>query len=178
MYVLSQLLELLALGTTLLSYHLKTKQKIFQGMCIANILDITHYLFLGAYSGCLTKVVAFIRNLFIVFKEKHSKLNHVFFLFLFLICYVVLCILTYQNYFSLLPFLAAMIYMIVVWDGNELQVKRVAFFCYFLWLVYNISVYSIVGVLSNIISLISTYIAWKNWEKKEKSPVDFMHNKR
>ena len=104
MYVLSQLLELLALGTTLLSYHLKTKQKIFQGMCIANILDITHYLFLGAYSGCLTKVVAFIRNLFIVFKERHSKLNHVFFLFLFLICYVVLCIFTYQNYFSLLDY--------------------------------------------------------------------------
>jgi len=46
--------------------------------------------------------------------------------------------------------------MIGVWNGNELQVKKIAFLCYFFWLAYNISVLSIVGIASNIIALIST----------------------
>lgn len=62
MYLTSQIIETIALVITLYSYHLKTKKSIFKGMCIANILDITHYFFLNAYSGLVTKVMALVRN--------------------------------------------------------------------------------------------------------------------
>ena len=68
MYIASQIIETIALIITLYAYHLKTKKSIFKGMCIANILDITHYLFLNAYSGLLTKVMALVRNIFILKK--------------------------------------------------------------------------------------------------------------
>ena len=55
MYIASQIIETIALVITLYSYHLKTKKSIFKGMCVANILDITHYFFLNAYSGLVTK---------------------------------------------------------------------------------------------------------------------------
>lgn len=57
--------------------------------------------------------------------------------------------------------MVAIIYIILCWNGNELQVKKSAFFCYFLWLIYNISVQSYAGIVSNIISIISTFIALK-----------------
>ena len=66
MYIASQIIETIALVITLYSYHLKTKKSIFKGMCVANILDITHYFFLNAYSGLVTKVMALVRNIFIL----------------------------------------------------------------------------------------------------------------
>ena len=46
MYIASQIIETVAIIITLASYHFKTKKNIFKGMCLANIFEITHYLFL------------------------------------------------------------------------------------------------------------------------------------
>lgn len=165
MYIASQIIETVALIVTLYAYHLNSKNKIFKTMCIANILDISHYLFLNAFSGSATKIVALVRNIFILKKEKNKKLKSNIFLLLFIIVYILLAIFTYKNLYSLFPFTAAIIYMIIVWNGNELQIKKIAFLCYFIWLAYNISVFSIMGIVSNIVALISTYIAYYNYKK-------------
>ena len=74
-----------------------------------------------------------------------------------------------KNIYSILPIIAAMIYLYFVWNGNELKVKKCAFYCYFLWLVYNICVFSIAGITSNIVSIISTFIAVYNEKRVNKS---------
>lgn len=81
---------------------------------------------------------------------------------------MILIIITFKNIYSVLPFAAAIIYMIVVWNGNELQIKKIAFLCCFFWLVYNISAFSVMGIISNIVVLISTYIAYFNYKKEIK----------
>jgi len=57
--------------------------------------------------------------------------------------------------------------MIVVWNGDEKNVKLIAFLCYNFWLTYNIFVFSVVSITSNIIFLISTYIAYYNFKQKK-----------
>jgi len=57
--------------------------------------------------------------------------------------------------------------MIVVWNGDEKNVKLIAFLCYSFWLTYNIFVFSVVGITSNIIFLISIYIAYYNFKQKK-----------
>lgn len=103
-------------------------------MIFANILDITHYFLLSAYSGCITKVIALVRNEIIIVKEKHKKSDKIVVLVILLtllIVYLISGILTYEDIFSGSPILAAMIYL-YVWNGNELQVKKAALYCYFL----------------------------------------------
>ena len=167
-YVASQIAGFIAFILSLIAYHQKKKKSIFQTMTIANILDIIHYILLGAYSGCITKVIALIRNEIIIVKEQNKKFNNKIVLFVLFVIYLVAGILTYTNIYSILPILAAMIYLYFVWNGNELKVKRVAFYCYFLWLIYNICVLSIAGITSSIVSIISTFIAVYNENKKQK----------
>ena len=158
-YILSQIAGTIAFILSLVAYHRKKKKAIFQTMMVANVLDIIHYIFLGAYSGCITKVIALVRNEIIVVKEKNKKYNNYIVLGLLFVAYLISGILTYKNIYSVLPILAAMIYLYFVWNGNELKVKRVAFYCYFLWLAYNICVLSIAGIVSNCVAIISTLIA-------------------
>lgn len=85
-------------------------------------------MLLGAYSGCLTKVVAFARNIFIVKKEEHNRLNNNYFLFIFIFIYFILSILTFDGIVSLFPFIAAIIYKIVVWNGDEKTLNLLLFY--------------------------------------------------
>lgn len=169
-YILSQFFGFLAFVISLMAYHKKKKEKIFQTMMIANILDILHYLILGAYSGCITKIIALVRNKIIIIKEKNKRINNNGVLTIIFIVYLISGIITYKNIYSILPILAATIYLYFVWNGNELKVKKAAFYCYFLWLAYNICVFAIAGIVSNIVSIISTFIAiynQKNIAKQE-----------
>ena len=143
------------------------KEKIFENMIISNILDVIHYIILGAYSGSITKVIALIRNVVIVKKEKYKRLSSNIILILFIIIYVISGIITFTNIWSIFCILAAIIYLIWCWNGNEIQVKKAAFYCYFLWLIYNISVQSYAGITSNMVSIVSTFIALINEGKRK-----------
>lgn len=167
-YLSSQIVGFIAFVISLVAYHRNKKEKIFKTMMLANLLDIAHYLLLGAYSGCITKVIALVRNEIIILKEKNKKFNNIIVLIILLAIYLISGILTYENIFSVLPILAAMIYLYFVWNGNELKVKKIAFYCYFLWLIYNICVFSIAGIISNCVSIISTFIAVYNEKNKHK----------
>ena len=167
-YLISQIVGFIAFVVSLFAYHRKEKSKIFKTMILANILDIIHYFLLNAYSGSITKVIALIRNKIIIDKENNKKLNSKMVLILLFIIYLISGIVTYKNIYSVLPIFAAMIYLYFVWNGNELKVKRCAFYCYFLWLIYNICVFSIAGITSNTISIISTIIAVINEKKRNK----------
>ena len=78
---------------------------------------------------------------------------------MFIIAYIIAGIFTYNGIVSILPLTAALIYIIFIWNGKELTIKKVAFGTYFLWLIYNICVLSISGIITNILQIISTYIA-------------------
>ena len=168
-YIVSQGFGICAFIISLIAYHRKEKKKILSNMVLSNILNLIHYFLLGAYSGCITKLLAIFRDYFIILKEKHSKLSNILYLFIFIMLYVVASIFTYNGILSILPLLAALIYIIFIWNGNETIIKKVAFFCYFLWLVYNIFVFSIAGIVSNIIAIISTFVAIISIKKKTDS---------
>ena len=167
-YIISQIIGILAFTISLISFHRKKKKDIFKNLLLAHILNIIHYFLLGATSGCITKVLALLRDYFIILKEKYPKLSNNIYLLIFILLYVLATILTYNGIISILPAIAAIIYIIFVWNGNEIQVKKAACYCYILWLIYNIFVLSIAGIVSNSISIISTLIAVINEKKGKK----------
>ena len=164
-YIIAQIIGFIAFAISLIAYHRKDKKTILGNMIISNILNLIHYLLIGAFSGCVTKLLAIFRDYFIILKEKYPKLSNIIYLILFIIVYVIATIFTYNGILSILPLLAAMIYIISIWNSNENKIRKTAFFCYFLWLVYNIFVLSISGIVSNVISILSTLIAILNTKK-------------
>ena len=80
--VVAQIIGFIAFIASLISYHRKSKKAILSSMLISYVLFIIHYLLIGAYSGCITKVLAIFRNYFIILKDKYKKLS-------IIICYVI-----------------------------------------------------------------------------------------
>lgn len=166
LYILAQIIGFIAFFVSLIAYHRKDKKTILINMIIANIINLVHYLLLGAYSGCITKLLAIFRDCFIIFKKNCNNVLNYFYLIFFIILYIIASIFTFNGILSILPLLAALIYTIFIWNGNELRLKKIAFICYFIWLIYNIFVMSISGIVSNVISIVSTLIAIKNVKRR------------
>lgn len=158
-FVIAQIIGIVAFIVSLIAYHRDKKEKILGNMVVSYAFNLFHYFLLGAYSGCVTKAIAICRDLFIISKDKKKKASTNIYLYIFILIYILVGIFTYTNIWSIFPIIAAIIYIIPVWNGDEKIVKKAAFICYFLWLVYNICVCSISGVTSNVISIISVFIA-------------------
>ena len=166
-YPLAQLIGFIAFIISLIAYQKKQKSKLFITMIISSILKLVHYLLLNAYSGCLTKFMAILRDSIIVLKEKYKFLSSYIFLIILILGYITIGYLSYTGILSLLPILAATIYLLVIWNGNIKNIKITSCLTYILWLIYNIYVSSIAGIISNIISIISIIISL--YKTKEKS---------
>lgn len=164
-YVLSQIFVILAFVLSLIAYHKNKKEEILKITVISNMLNLVHYLLLKGYSGCLTKLLGIIRDLFVIKKGNNKLLSSKVILIIFILIYLVAGIILYSNIFSILPIIAAVIYLIGIWNGNELNVKKVAFICYSLWIIYNIFIFSILGIFTNSVSFVSAFIAYYK-EKK------------
>lgn len=161
-YIIAQVIGLIAFIISLCAYHKKNKKSILDYMIVSNILNIIHYVMLNAPSGFVTKALAITRDTFILKKAKHKKLSGVIYLYIFVFIYLTLMHITYNGIISILPFVASIYYLIGIWEADELHVKKVAMYSFFPWLLYNVCVLSISGIISNIISILSTYIAIKN----------------
>ena len=57
-YIISQFIGFAAFFVSIFAYHKNKKEKILGNMVISNILNLIHYLLLGAYTGCITKGLA------------------------------------------------------------------------------------------------------------------------
>jgi hypothetical protein len=167
-YIISQILAFTAFILSLFAYYRSKKEKIMLTMVTSNILNLIHYILLWATTGYITKILAILRDVSIVLKDKRQRDDKIL-LIGFIIIYIIVAIFTYENIYSLLPLAAALIYIISIWNWNEWAVKKSAFFCYFLRLIYNIFVWSIVATIATIISIISTFIALLQYNKKQKN---------
>jgi len=163
--IIAQALGFISFIISLIAFHKRKKEKILRSMILSNIFDLIHYLLLEAYSGCITKLLAIFRNVFVIFKDKYKALSSNMFLYIFILLYIISGIWTFENIWSIFPIISALIYAIAIWKGNELTLKKAACAGYFLWLVYNILVLSVSGIISNIVSIFSLFIAIKNASK-------------
>ena len=133
MKIIAQIIGLLAFFFSLFAYHKNQKKKILKNMILSNALKLIHYLLLGAHSGLLTKILSIIRDVFIIEKEKHKTLDSNLFLILFIIFYLIIAVISYQDILTLFPIIAAMIYLVPIWNGSTKTLKKTALFTYVLW---------------------------------------------
>ena len=164
-YIISQIFALISFILSLVAYYRIKKEKIMLTMVVSNIFNLIHYVILGATTWYITKILAILRDSFIVLKEKKKRNSNIF-LLIFVVVYIIVGVMNYDSYYSLLPLAAALIYIISIWHWDELVVKKSAFFSYFLRLIYNICIGSIVATIATIVSIISAFIAIIQYSKK------------
>lgn len=157
--IIGNIFGIIGLIFSAVAYHKRQKEKILLDLIISNCFSLLQYLFLQAYTGCITIIISILRNIIAI---KKGKQNRNIILVVFIILYIVMGIVTYNSIFSILLIIASIIYLLGIWDGRENVIRKTGLINMYLWLIYSISTGAIAGVIQNIILIVSTHIAIRN----------------
>lgn len=165
-YVLSQIFTILMHVLMAWTYFLKEKRRIVIVSALSLVANIIAYVLLGAWTGLAMCVVAMLRNLYILWKEKkygkREKLEKRDYIFLAIVYLgiVLATIPTYEGLLSLLSVFATSIYTYSIWQKSTKIYKFCGIPVGILWIAYNAYVRSIFGIILEAVLLIASIVGY------------------
>ena len=164
-YLISQIFALAATIISLYAFQRRKKIQILNYSVVEAILGAFHFLFLGAWSGMVTKIVGATRNAFAAYethKHKTSKIVP----WVFVLFYVVSGIIAYKSPVSLLPIVSATIYTLAIYYLDAKKLRYVAVLTSGMWLIYGVCIFSIMEIIADSVYIVNDLIAIYRFRKK------------
>lgn len=159
---IAQVLGIIAMAIAVSSFQFKKNKNLFIVQGISCCLFFIHYILLGAYTGAFLNLLALARSVCLSVK----KLRNPIFEALIMIAFVVITVLTYDGWLSLLVLAAMLIGTAVYWlnKAKLIRISQLAIIspC---WLVYNIFNFSIGGIITEVFNIISTIVSMIRYRK-------------
>ncbi len=148
------------IGTALLflSFQQKKRQGILLFQILSGAVFILHYILLGAYTGAALNFIGFSRSVVFYNSDKKWAKSPVW-LVVFIVVSAVASILTWAEWYSVLPAIAMMLTTVSYWLKNETKIRLVTFPSSPCWLAYNALAGSFAGVVTECIVMSSIIIA-------------------
>lgn len=144
-----QLIGLLAFCILVLSFYRKEVITILVYQITANALYFLHYFLLGALSGAFISFINIIRN------AVYIKSKRKIFIPIFILLYLLVTMVFYENIYSIIPMLASSIYLICMPFNKKKYLLLGEVISASLWLTYSIFVLSYSGMITESILLVS-----------------------
>lgn len=154
--MIGQLLGLVAVLLTFISYQAKTQKQILLIQTAATLFMALHYALIGASSGLSLNVICLLRNITYFFKEKRPFSSPVI-PYLFSAAMVVYGILTWQAFYSCFIIVGLAINTVAL-SRTPQTLRKSILLTSTLVLIYNIFVFSIGGIINEIVAITSSVI--------------------
>jgi hypothetical protein len=141
------------------------REKMLGIKMITHFFFFLHYLLLGAMSGSVVNIVGAAR--IYVFKRRLFKkwANNKIWLYFFILLFIIVGLVTWDGYITLLPVTGMVIGTIAFWLHQPKQIRFLIVFSTLPWIVYNILVNSYPGIIGNVLILISTGLGIYRFDK-------------
>jgi len=124
LFILAQICGALGISIAITSMLYKTKEKIIMSQIIANILVTIQYFLLNALSGGVLNAANTIRCVIFYYYKKKDKKPSLTFLIIFIVVAIILGAISWQNIWSIMPIIGAIVFTYGLWQDN-LKVMRI-----------------------------------------------------
>ena len=166
-YLISQIIGVCAMVCAIISYQLKTQRAIFFTLCGASFLWAMSYLVLGNAAGCAINLLSIVRSVIYSFHEKKWVRSPVT-MIVWEVIFIIATVLTWENIFTVLPLISAVITGYCMWQENTAKLKILTVPSSACWLIYNIRFRQTVGAVNECMVLASIAVYFIRTHKKEK----------
>ena len=149
------------------SFQLKNSRALILCQAFGNFAYVIHYLMLGAYTGCVSLLLSVVNNTVLSIKSsKYCQWNG--WKWIFSAFFILTCIATWKDAFSLLPCVASIVSIWTNWSCNG---KNIRFGKLFVsgpgWIIYNTYVRSYSGVVCELFCMGSVLLSIRRHGMKE-----------
>ncbi len=141
------------------SYYQKTKFQIMLWQIAANVILAMHFYFLSGFTGSLCSLItiAVLIGMYLMNKKEIHRRDII--LFWAIVGLSLITYYTYDNFFSLFPFLASVVSYVAFLSNKENEIRLAGILIAILWLIYAMIYGSYVAIGFEIFMIITTIIA-------------------
>ncbi len=159
MYYLAQFFGFLGLLAMVIALFQKSKSKMLFWVIFNCIFFSLEYLFLAAFLGMGSNVVALGRTYLFKKKDEDKRFDSIWIYVIVMVLYTIIGIFTYDGLISLMPIIAEYIYATALWQKNVDHIRYGTAIMVVIWLIYDIIVQAYPSAICDTIVLISTLIS-------------------
>ncbi len=172
--IIAQCIGILAMVFNIISYQGKCQKTVIVLQLVGGTLFAVNFLMLGATVGGLLNIIAAVRAILFLFKEKLKTDNKYWFVG-FIISYVAVYVLNFTIFgkdltaFNLIIELLPVIGMTALTIGfrlkNASDVRKCGLVSSPAWLIYNVAAGSIGAIVCETLTLISIFVGMRRHDK-------------
>ncbi len=171
-YYIAQILGILVTLGVILNLQLKKKKHMLILSVFINVMSAVNILLLDGFNSgvtvCLVAVVQLFVSLWHEYKKTDVSLAEKL---IFLVLYVMGGVLGYNNPLDILSIVAAVFYMLAVFQKKEQNIRLMLLVNLGTWTVYH-SIIGSTAVFAQVAGLISSLIALYRYRNKDKAKKD------
>ena len=165
MKLAASIIGYIAIVASVLIYQQNTRKKLLICKGISDILWITHYTLLSAYTGAAVTAVAMLRTLVFLNKDAKDPKNRKW-LFIFLGISIISGILTWNGFFSIFAMCGSLIAIVSFYVGNPKITRILSFPVSVCMLTYGASNGSEAAIINETVVMISSIVGLLRYRKK------------
>jgi len=155
--IIAQIIGILGLICSLLSFQMKTRKWIMVLQMIASLSFSAQLFLLGAVTGGCVDLISFIRTL--IFSRNGKKwASSPVWLYIFIAVMIVTGIFTWQNAWDLLPIAGSILSTVALWMKKEKNIRLISLTVGPCWLIYNLVKGAWSGALNEVLAMTSIVI--------------------
>lgn len=153
--IIGQILSIVAMILTVLSFQLKTKKQILILQTAGSALFLISFLLLGSMAAVYLNLVFVARSAVYSLSAEKKWAAHPAWLFVFIAASVIAGALGFRSYWDILPIVGAIFGTVAMSMKNENMLRLFKLGDSPCWLVYNVSVPSVGGVICEAFNIVS-----------------------
>lgn len=167
MFILAQILSLIAMVINVVAVQLKTKKQILLAIVAANIFFVTSYILLGAYTGALTCIILITVIIINTILEDKGKKTPKILIGIYSIIYIVIGIITFNSLIDILPIIASILFIVTIRQEKEKYVRLLILGNSISWIIYDFIVSAYLTSISDLFTIVSTITAIYRYDIKK-----------
>ena len=166
-FIIAQIIGAIALVILMLSFQKNNKETLLKYQILSSLLYAIQYIFLKAYTGSMMNLICMLRNCIFRKYDKDNKKVPVTWLIIVVAIMILLSLITFNGWISLLPMIAVVAYSIALWIGKLKAVRIIEVFSCSLFIIYNIKVLAITGLIATVIEMLAAIVAIYKFDIKK-----------
>lgn len=141
---------MIGLVFAIISFQNNKRNLILVFLGLSQICFIAHYALLGVWTAVSMNIVGATRTFFFIFRGRKKWMDSDGVMYAFICLFVIAGILSWQNWFSLLPIMAMVIETIGVWQKSPRRIRFIVIIPRPLWITFNVIHHSYAGLLTEL----------------------------
>ncbi len=160
-----QILSVIGMILTVLSFQLKSKKQILMMQSAGSIFFLSSFILLESLSAVYLNVIFLIRNIIFYFRADQKWARHQIWLYVLLIAVTVAGLLGYKTLWDILPIIGSIFGTVAAYMDNENMFRILKLGDSPCWLIYNASVPSVGGLVCEAINIVSIILGLIRYRK-------------